>query len=89
MNKFNIVGIFLFLPILCSKSRKVGVITSSLESDPPAPNFKTISFLPSKEANNRTGIRTETRYASHKQTNPGKLGWIVYCPFILLYFLYL
>ena len=72
MNKFNIVGIFLFLPILYSKSRKVGVITSSRQSDPSAPDFKTISFLPSKEATNRTDISTETRYSSHKLTDPGK-----------------
>ena len=75
MNKFNIVGIFLFLPILCSKSRKV--ITSRLKSDPQpqtplAPDFKNISFLPSKEATNRTDISTESRYASHKLTDPGK-----------------
>ena len=77
MNKFNIVGIFLFLPILYSKSRKVGVITSSLQSDPQTPpvsDVKTISFLPSKEATNRTDISTETRYSSHKLTDPGKLS---------------
>ena len=77
MNKFNIVGIFLFLPILCSKSRKVGVITASPQDKPqtpPAPGFKTISFLPAKEAKNRTDIsKTESRYASHIQTDPGKL----------------
>ena len=73
MNKFNIVGIFLFLPILCSKSRKVGVIIPSLQSDPQtAPNSE-FSFLASKEMKNRTDISTEPRYASHQQTDPGKL----------------
>ena len=72
MNKFNIVGIFLFLPIFCSKSRKVGVIPASLQSDPKTPPVPPQLSLPSKEVNNRTDVSTESRFASHIQTDPGK-----------------
>ena len=54
MNKFNIVGIFLFLPIFCSKGRKVFLVRSGLGGE-------------EGDANG-----TELRYATHKQTDPGK-----------------
>ena len=75
MNKFNIVGIFLFLPILCSKSRKVGLMASSHQSD----RLNEILFS-SGEAVNRTDTGNENRYASNKPSDPGNSG--IFCSLI-------
>ena len=66
MNKFNIVGIFLFLPILCSKSRKIEVTRSSREGE----GLNEILFS-SGEAVNSTDEENGKRYARNKPSDPG------------------
>ena len=49
MNKFNIVGIFLFLPIFCSKGRKVFLVRSGLGGEEGDANGTELRYATHKQ----------------------------------------